>query len=48
MGMFIGTFALSILGITRTSTNEKEEMDGAEGYQLSGVGQSEYGSSRYD
>ena len=48
MGMFIATFALSVLGILRTSPNEKEDIDASEGYQLSGIGQSEYGSSRYD
>lgn len=48
MGMFIATFALSVFGITRTSPNEKEDVDSAEGYQLSSVGQAEYGSSRYD
>ena len=48
MGMFIGTFALSVFGILRTSPNEKEDIDASEGYQLSSVGQSEYGSSRYD
>ncbi|KAL7540634.1 hypothetical protein ACHAXR_011555 [Thalassiosira sp. AJA248-18] len=49
MGMFIATFALSVFGMLRTSPNEKEDIDaGVEGYQLSSVGQSEYGSSRYD
>mmetsp|Transcript_6292 Transcript_6292/g.11285 ORF Transcript_6292/g.11285 Transcript_6292/m.11285 type:complete len:102 (+) Transcript_6292:132-437(+) len=48
MGMFFATFALSVVGILRTSPNEKEDIDAAEGYQLSSVGQSEYASSRYD
>lgn len=48
MGMFFAVFALSVVGILRTSPNEKEDLDAAEGYQLSSVGQSEYGSSRYD
>lgn len=49
MGMFIATFALSVFGMLRTSPNEKEDLDAsAEGYQLSGMGQTEYGSSRYD
>mmetsp|Transcript_833 Transcript_833/g.1902 ORF Transcript_833/g.1902 Transcript_833/m.1902 type:complete len:102 (+) Transcript_833:174-479(+) len=48
MGMFIATFSLSVLGILRTSPNEKEDIDTDNGYQLSSVGQSEYGSSRYD
>jgi len=48
MGMFIATFALSVFGILRTSPSEKEDIDASEGYQLSAVGQSEYGSSRYD
>jgi len=48
MGMFIGTFAFSLYGIMRTSSNEKEEIDtGSEGYQLTGVG-AEYATSRYD
>ena len=48
MGMFIATFAVSVIGILRTSPNEKEDIDTGGEYQLSGVGQSEYGSSRYD
>mmetsp|Transcript_22918 Transcript_22918/g.39212 ORF Transcript_22918/g.39212 Transcript_22918/m.39212 type:complete len:102 (+) Transcript_22918:136-441(+) len=48
MGMFVATFALSVFGILRTSPNEKEDIDVVEGYQLSSVGQAEYGSSRYD
>ena len=49
MGMFIATFGLSVFGILRTSANEKEDIDGMDtGYQLAGVNQSEYGSSRYD
>ena len=49
MGMFIATFALSMYGISRTSPNEKDDIDaGMEGYQLSTVNQAEYGSSRYD
>lgn len=43
MGMFIATFGLSVFGILRTTANEKEDMNGADEYQLS-----EYGSSRYD
>lgn len=49
MGMFIATFAFSMYGISRTGGDEKEDIDaGMEGYQLSNVNQSEYGSSRYD
>jgi len=48
MGMFLATFGLSVLGIFRTPSNEKKDIDTAEGYQLSGVSQAEYGSSRYD
>mmetsp|Transcript_34300 Transcript_34300/g.72162 ORF Transcript_34300/g.72162 Transcript_34300/m.72162 type:complete len:102 (-) Transcript_34300:327-632(-) len=48
MGMFIATFVLSVVGILRTNPNEKEDIDPSDGYQLSSVGQSEYGSSRYD
>ena len=47
MGMFVATLGLSLFGILRTSTSAKEEMDVAEGYQLSGMNQS-YGTSRYD
>lgn len=43
MGMFIATFGLSVFGILRTTANEKDDMNGADEYQLS-----EYGSSRYD
>lgn len=43
MGMFIATFGLSVFGILRTTANEKEDINGADEYQLS-----EYGSSRYD
>mmetsp|Transcript_17953 Transcript_17953/g.43158 ORF Transcript_17953/g.43158 Transcript_17953/m.43158 type:complete len:102 (+) Transcript_17953:206-511(+) len=48
MGMFIATFGLSVFGMLRTSPNEKEDIDVSEGYQLAGVNQAEYGSSRYD
>lgn len=47
MGMFVATLGLSLLGIMRTSSSAKDEMEVAEGYQLSGMNQS-YGTSRYD
>lgn len=47
MGMFVATLGLSLFGILRTSTSAKDEMEVAEGYQLSGMNQS-YGTSRYD
>ena len=42
MGMFMATFVLSLYGILR-SRSAKEDIDNADGYQLS-----EFGSSRYD
>jgi hypothetical protein len=42
MGLFMATFVLSLFGILR-SRSAKEDIDNADGYQLS-----EFGSSRYD
>lgn len=49
MGMFLGTFALSCIGLARgNSADEKESDSGMEGgYQLGNVN-TEYGSQRYD
>ena len=49
MGMFIGTLCLSVFGILRSNTNDKEEEDA--GYQLSGMSnhqQTEEYTARYD
>ena len=49
MGMFVATFGLSVFGMLRSSQSAKEDIDNADGYQLSGMNQAEYyGSSRYD
>jgi hypothetical protein len=49
MGMFLGTFTLSLIGLARgSSSDEKERDSGIEGgYQLGNVN-TEYGSQRYD
>jgi len=49
MGMFMATFGLSVFGMIRSNQSAKEDIDNADGYQLSGMNQAEYyGSSRYD
>eukprot|EP00804_Cyclotella_cryptica_P031024 CCRYP_013594-RA/>CCRYP_013594-RA protein AED:0.43 eAED:0.43 QI:534/1/1/1/1/1/2/298/103 len=50
MGMFLGTFALSLIGLARgSSSDEKESDSGMEGgYQLASVNTSQFGSPRYD
>ena len=49
MGMFLATFALSLLGLAKgSSADEKERDSGMEGgYQLGNVN-TEYESQRYD
>mmetsp|Transcript_15706 Transcript_15706/g.22337 ORF Transcript_15706/g.22337 Transcript_15706/m.22337 type:complete len:104 (-) Transcript_15706:172-483(-) len=50
MGMFIATFGISLFGIMRTSTDDREEVED-DGYQLGTVSSKsggDYAASRYD
>ncbi|KAL7490390.1 hypothetical protein ACHAWX_000254, partial [Stephanocyclus meneghinianus] len=50
MGMFLGTFLLSLIGLARGSRSDEKETDSGmeSGYQLASVNTSQFVSSRYD